>query len=122
MAEQFGTISSMMDFVYRQEDGMIRTLREQMADAEKILTGIPDPQPVPVQENNHPKHLLAEIEYISQEIEKLSLFSQNITKNITEMTSDVNQVNTAVQGSCDIAITNKENTKNVAKEISKFKV
>ena len=122
VAEQFGTISSMMDFVYRQEDGMIRTLREQMADAEKILTVMNDMNTVTVNVKNNSKQLLAEIDYISQEIEKLSLFSQNITKNITEMTSDVNQVNTAVQGSCDIAITNKENTKNVAKEISKFKV
>ena len=122
VAEQFGTISSMMDFVYRQEDGMIRALREQVADAEKILTVMNDMNTITGNVKNNSKQLLTEIEYISQEIEKLSLFSQNITKNIAEMTSDVNQVNMAVQGGCDIAITNKENTTTVAEEIHKFKV
>lgn len=40
VSEQFEKISSMMDFIYRHEDGMIRTMNEQLKDAEVVLNEI----------------------------------------------------------------------------------
>ncbi|UTC77473.1 methyl-accepting chemotaxis protein [Treponema sp. OMZ 799] len=122
VSEQFEKISSMMDFIYRQEDGMIRTMNEQLKDAEAVLHEIHGMEEVSKAVKRGSDEMLAKIEKISQELKTLSSLSENITQSMTEMSVGVGQVNKTVQDVTDIASLNKETAIGVASEIAKFKV
>ena len=115
VSEQFEKISSMMDFIYRHEDGMIRTMNEQLRDAEAV-------EEVSQAVKEGSDEMLLKIEKISQELKTLSSLSENITQRMTEMSIGVGQVNKTVQDVTDIARVNKETASGVASEIAKFKV
>ena len=122
VSEQFEKISSMMDFIYRHEDGMIRTMNEQLKDAEAVLHEIHGMEEVSQAVKKGSDEMLLKIEKISQELKTLSSLSENITQSMTEMSIGVGQVNKTVQDVADIARVNKETASGVASEISKFKV
>ena len=122
VSEQFEKISSMMDFIYRHEDGMIRTMNEQLKDAEAVLHEIHGMEEVSQAVKKGSDEMLLKIEKISQELKTLSSLSENITQSMTEMSIGVGQVNKTVQNVADIARVNKETASGVASEISKFKV
>lgn len=119
---QFEKISSMMDFIYRHEDGMIRTMNEQLKDAESVLHEIHGMEEVSHAVKKGSDEMLVKIEKISQELKTLSSLSENITQSMTEMSVGVGQVNKTVQDVTDIASLNKETAIGVASEIAKFKV
>ena len=122
VSEQFEKISSMMDFIYRHEDGMIRTMNEQLKDAEVVLNEIHGMEEVSQAVKEGSDEMLLKIEKISQELKTLSSLSENITQSMTEMSIGVGQVNKTVQNVADIARVNKETASGVASEIAKFNV
>lgn len=122
VSEQFEKISSMMDFIYRQEDGVIRTMNEQLEDSQKVLHVITDMNSLTSKVKQSSDDMLLGAEEISKELNNLSELSKNITDSMTDMADRVNKVNIAVKEVNDIAISNKKNTANVVGEIGKFKV
>ncbi|MGP1576863.1 MAG: methyl-accepting chemotaxis protein [Treponema sp.] len=122
VAEQFEKISAMMDFIYRQEDGMIRTMKEQMHDGEQVLDVIKDMNRVTERVKRDSAEMLSESTDVTKEILQLSSLSETITTSMAEMASGVAQINKAIQEINNIALTNKNHTTAVGKEISRFKV
>jgi len=122
VAEQFEKISSMMDFVYRQEDGMIRTMKEQMQGAQTVLGVINDMNAVTTKVKKNSNEILTGASDISDGVGKLSRLSDDITHSITEMAKGVMEVNQAIQEINSIAVSNTKNATSVAEEIEKFRV
>ena len=122
VSEQFEKISSMMDFIYRHEDGMIRTMNEQLKDAEAVLHEINGMGELSQAVKKSSDEMLVRTEKISQEFKKLSLLSEKITQSMAEMAVGVGQVNKNIQEVNDTARLNKETASGVVSEISKFKV
>ena len=122
VAEQFEKISAMMDFIYRQEDGVIRTMKEQMHDSETLLTVIDGMNTVTANVKKDSNEILTEAINISEGIQKLAQLSEDITRSIAEMATGVMEVNKAMQEVNEIALSNKKNSTNVTAEIEKFKV
>lgn len=122
VAEQFEKISSMMDFIYRQEDGMIRTMKEQMHDGEEVLNVINGMNTVTTKVKRDSDEILAEVTDISGEIQKLTRLSEDITRSMTEMAAGILEVNHAIQEVNTIALSNKTHVTSVTDEIEKFKV
>ena len=122
VSEQFEKISAMMDFIYRQEDGMIRTMNEQLRDAESVLHEINGMGKLSQAVKKSSDEMLVRIKNISQELKTLSSLSETITENMTEMSIGVGQVNKTVQEVSDIARLSKETASGVSSEIAKFKV
>ena len=122
VAEQFEKISAMMDFIYRQEDGVIRTMKEQMHDSETLLTVINGMNTVTANVKKDSNEILTEAINISEGIQKLAQLSEDITRSIAEMATGVMEVNKAMQEVNEIALSNKKNSTNVTAEIEKFKV
>ena len=122
VAEQFEKISAMMDFIYRQEDGMIRTMKEQMHDGEQVLTVIKDMNSVTEKVKKNSSEMLSESTDIAKEIRQLSALSETITTSMAEMAAGVAQINRSIQEINTIALTNKDHTAAVGKEAARFKV
>ncbi len=122
VAEQFEKISSMMDFIYRQEDGMIRTMKEQMHEAQTVQGVINDMNAVTTEVKKHSNAILTSSSDILDGVKKLSGLSDEITQTMIEMASGVTEVNKAIQEINSIAVSNTKNTTSVAREIEKFKV
>ena len=122
VAEQFEKISAMMDFIYRQEDGMIRTMKEQMRDGEEVLNVINGMNAVTTKVKEDSNEILIEAADISTGIQKLARLSEEITRSMTEMAAGVAGVNSAIQEINGIALNNKKYATGVTGEIEKFKV
>ena len=122
VAEQFEKISAMMDFIYRQEDGMIRTMKEQMHGGEEVLNVINGMNAITAKVKEDSNEILTEADDILVGIQKLANLSQTITQSMTEMTAGVAAVNQAMQEVNAIALNNEKNAASVTEEIGKFKV
>lgn len=122
VAEQFEKISAMMDFIYRQEDGMIRTMKEQMHDGEVVLSVINEIDTVTDQIKKSSVAILKDMAEIAEEMGQLSELSAHTVEHVEEMATGVGQVNKAVQEITDLALHHKKDTGAVAAEIKKFKV
>mgnify|MGYP001640239134 CR=1 FL=1 len=122
VAEQFEKISAMMDFIYRQEDGMIRTMKEQMQGGEEVLNVINGMNAITAKVKEDSNEILAEASDISTGIQKLADLSQTITQSMAEMAAGVTEVNKAMQEVNTIALNNQKNAASVTGEIEKFKV
>lgn len=122
VAEQFEKISAMMDFIYRQEDGMIRTMKEQMHDGEEVLRVINGMNEITAKVKKGSDEILSEATDVSEGIKKLSQLSETVTQSMAEMASGITEVNKAMQEINNIALSNKKSTSNVTEEIGKFKV
>ena len=122
VAEQFEKISAMMDFIYRQEDGMIRTMKEQMQGGEEVLNVINGMNAITAKVKEDSNEILAEASDISTGIQKLADLSQTITQSMAEMAASVAEVNKAMQEVNTIALNNQKNAASVTGEIEKFKV
>jgi len=122
VAEQFEKISAMMDFIYRQEDGMIRTMKEQRQDGEEVLHVINGMDAVTTKVKEDSNEILTEVSDISESIQKLAQLSEIITQSMAEMTTGIVEVNKSMQEVNAIALNNEKNVANVTGEIEKFKV
>ena len=122
VAEQFEKINAMMDFIYRQEDGMIRTMKEQMHGGEEVLNVINGMNAITAKVKVDSDEILTEAADISAGIKKLANLSEIITQSIAEMTSGIAEVNNAMKEVNTIAMNNQKNAANVTGEIGKFKV
>lgn len=122
VSEQFEKISSMMDFVYRQEDGMIRTMKEQLEDGNRALNVINGMNDIAVLVKNGSDEMLDRAKIVGNELKNLSVFAESVTRSMGEMSTGLEQINNAIREVNDIAQSNKENTAKVAAEIGKFKV
>ena len=122
VAEQFEKISAMMDFIYRQEDGMIRTMKEQMHGGEEVLNVINGMNAITAKVKADSDEILSGAADISAGIKKLANLSEIITQSIAEMTSGIAEVNNAMKEVNTIAMNNQKNAANVTGEIGKFKV
>ena len=122
VAEQFEKISAMMDFVYRQEDGMIRTMKEQMQGGEEVLNVINGMNAITSKVKTDSNEILSEATDISAGIRKLANLSEVITQSMAEMTAGIADVNKSMQEVNAIALNNEKNAASVTNEIGKFKV
>ena len=122
VAEQFEKISAMMDFIYRQEDGMIRTMKEQMQGGEEVLNVINGVNAITAKVKAGSDEILTETADISAGIKKLANLSEIITQSMAEMAIGVAEVNNAMKEVNTIAMNNQKNAANVTGEIGKFKV
>lgn len=122
VAEQFEKISAMMDFIYRQEDGMIRTMKEQMQGGEEVLNVIKGMNAITAKVKDDSSGILAEADNMSAGIQKLADLSKIITQSMAEMAAGVTAINKAMQEVNTIALNNQKSAANVTGEIEKFKV
>ena len=122
VAEQFEKISAMMDFIYRQEDGMIRTMKEQMQGGEEVLNAINGMNSITSNVKANSDDILSETADISASIKKLADLSEIITQSMAEMATGIAEVNNAMKEVNTIAMDNQKNAANVMEEIGKFKV
>lgn len=122
VAEQFEKISAMMDFIYRQEDGMIRTMKEQMQGGEEVLNVINGMNAITSKVKTDSNEILSEATDISAGIRKLANLSEVITQSMAEMTAGIADVNKSMQEVNAIALNNEKNAASVTNEIGKFKV
>ena len=122
VAEQFEKISAMMDFIYRQEDGMIRTMKEQMQGGEEVLNVIKGMNAITAKVKDDSSGILAEADNMSAGIQKLADLSEIITQSMAEMAAGVTAINKAMQEVNTIALNNQKSAANVTGEIEKFKV
>ena len=122
VAEQFEKISAMMDFIYRQEDGMIRTMKEQMQGGEEVLNVINGMNTLTAKVKTDSNEILTEANDISAGIQKLANLSEIITQSMSEMAAGVTEVNKAMKEVNTIALDNQKNAASVTGEIEKFKV
>ena len=122
VAEQFEKISAMMDFIYRQEDGMIRTMKEQMQGGEEVLNVINGMNTITSKVKTDSNEILSEATDISAGIRKLANLSEVITQSMAEMTAGIADVNKSMQEVNAIALNNEKNAASVTNEIGKFKV
>ncbi|EPF28280.1 methyl-accepting chemotaxis protein [Treponema medium] len=122
VAEQFEKISAMMDFIYRQEDGMIRTMKEQMQGGEEVLNVINGMNTITSKVKTDSNEILSEATDISAGIRKLANLSEVITQSMAEMATGIAEVNNAMKEVNTIAINNQKNAASVTGEIGKFKV
>lgn len=122
VSAQFEKIKNMTDSVYRQEDGMIAVMRDQMQGGEQVLNIIGEMNEITNTVKSNSDIMLSDAAQISKELENLRALSENITGSMEEMSAGVVEVNNAVQEINDIAMSNKANTADVASEIGKFKV
>lgn len=122
VAEQFEKISAMMDFIYRQEDGMIRTMKEQMKGGEEVLNVINGMNAITSKVKTDSNEILSEATDISAGIRKLANLSEVITQSMAEMTAGIADVNKSMQEVNAIALNNEKNAASVTNEIGKFKV
>jgi len=122
VAEQFEKISTMMDFIYRQEDGISRTMKEQLVDGEKVLDVIINMDTITDRVKTNSDEMRSESVVISTEIQNLASLSDAMSKIMSEMTVAVTHVNRAVQEASDVAHKNKIQINEVAGELEKFKV
>ena len=111
-----------MDFIYRQEDGMIRTMKEQRQDGEEVLHVINGMDAVTTKVKEDSNEILTEVSDISEGIQKLAQLSEIITQSMAEMTTGIVEVNKSMQEVNAIALNNEKNVANVTGEIEKFKV
>ena len=122
VAEQFEKISAMMDFIYRQEDGMIRTMKEQMQGGSEVLNVIKGMNAITAKVKDDSSGILAEADNMSAGIQKLADLSEIITQSMAEMAAGVTAINKAMQEVNTIALNNQKSAANVTGEIEKFKV
>jgi methyl-accepting chemotaxis protein len=122
VAEQFEKISAMMDFIYRQEDGMIRTMKEQMQGGEEVLNVINGMNTITSKVKTDSNEILSEATDISAGIRKLANLSEVITQSMAEMAAGIADVNKSMQEVNAIALNNEKNAASVTNEIGKFKV
>lgn len=122
VAEQFEKISAMMDFIYRQEDGMIRTMKEQMQGGSEVLNVIKGMNAITAKVKDDSSGILAEADNMSAGIQKLADLSEIITQSMAEMAAGVTAINKAMQEVNTIALNNQKSAANVTGEIGKFKV
>jgi len=122
VAEQFEKISAMMDFIYRQGDGMIRTMKEQMQGGEEVLNVINGMNAITSKVKTDSNEILSEATDISAGIRKLANLSEVITQSMAEMTAGIADVNKSMQEVNAIALNNEKNAASVTNEIGKFKV
>ena len=122
VAEQFEKISAMMDFIYRQEDGMIRTMKEQMRGGEEVLNVINGMNAITSKVKTDSNEILSEATDISAGIRKLANLSEVITQSMAEMAAGIADVNNAMKEVNTIAMNNQKNAASVTGEIGKFKV
>ena len=122
VAEQFEKISAMMDFIYRQEDGISRTMKEQLADGEKVLDVIISMDTITNRVKANSDEMRSGSVVISNEIQNLASLSDAMSKIMSEITVDVTHINRAVQGASDVAHKNKIQINEVVGELEKFKV
>ena len=122
VAEQFEKINAMMDFIYRQEDGMIRTMKEQMHGGEEVLNVINGMNAITAKVKVDSDEILTEAADISAGIQKLADLSETITQSMAEMAAGIAEVNNAMKEVNTIAMNNQKNAANVTGEIGKFKV
>ena len=122
VAEQFEKISAMMDFIYRQEDGMIRTMKEQMHDGEEVLNVMNGMNTITSEVKADSEEILTEAADISTGIQKLANLSEIITQSMAEMATGIAEVNNAMKEVSTIAMNNQKNVASVTGEIGKFRV
>ena len=122
VAEQFEKISAMMDFIYRQEDGMIRTMKEQMHDGEEVLNVMNGMNTITSKVKADSEEILTEAADISTGIQKLANLSEIITQSMAEMATGIAEVNNAMKEVNTIAMNNQKNVASVTGEIGKFRV
>ena len=118
VAAQFEKINVMMDHIYRQEDGMLRTMREQLRDAENALSVITHLNTTTNSIKTESKQMHGESDKIAQDINTIFSISENVTNNIDGMSKDIENIGTAINQMQSIAA---ENTKNTAFAIEQLK-
>lgn len=118
VAAQFEKINVMMDHIYRQEDGMLRTMREQLHDAENALAVITNLNSTTNSIKTESEQMRSESDKIAQDINTIFSISENVTNNIDGMSKDIENIGTAINQMQSIAA---ENTKNTAFAIEQLK-
>ena len=110
VAAQFEKINVMMDHIYRQEDGMLRTMREQLRDAENALAVITNLNDTTNSIKAESEHMHSESDKIARDINTIFSISENVANNIDGMSKDIETIGTAITQMHSIAADNTKNT------------
>lgn len=120
VAEQFEKISTMMDFIYRQEDGTIRTIKEQMHDGEEVLNVINTMNTVTTKVHEDSQATLNKTSVVAKDIQKLTQLSDEITQSMTEAVNVVAEADELIHNMHESIGNTQKNTASIITEIEKF--
>lgn len=119
---RFDVIFELAGKTRNQEQHIMDAMQEQNSGREQIVQAMEHIKTMTQAVKNSSKEMLANSNLVSREMDRLGAMSDAIANSMNEMASGTEQISNAVQEVSDISQTNKENIKNLAAEVEKFKV
>ena len=119
---RFDVIFELAGKTRNQEQHIMGAMREQSSGSDKIVQAMGHIKTMTQQVKHSSQEMLVNSNLVSTEMSRLGEMSDLIANSMNEMASGTVQISNAVQEVSSISQTNKENIKNLAEEVSKFKV
>jgi len=119
---KFDLVDENVKTVAEQEDSIRCSMEEQSVGSKQILESISKVNEVSQQVKHGSKEMLEGSSEVIRESKDLERVTQEISSNINEMAAGVDQINIAVHQISELGTKNKEQTRILLEEISKFTV
>ena len=119
---KFEIVDDNVKTVAEQEDSIRCSMEEQSVGSKQILESIGKVNEVSQQVKHGSKEMQEGSSEVIRESQDLERVTHEISSNINEMAAGVNQINTAVHQISELGAKNKEQTKILLDEISKFTI
>ena len=120
--EKFNTIFSLAEQVKEMSNQLTEAMREQENGSKEVLVAIKNINMVTTDVRASSEEMLKGGEGVVTHMKKLDNLTNIITDSMNEMAAGAIQINNAVQEVNQITQKNKLSIKNLAAEVSKFKV
>jgi len=120
--DKFNIIFSLAEQVKDMSTRLTDAMREQETGSKEVLIAIRNINSVTVEVKAGSEEMLKGGEGVAGEMHKLDELTRLITNSMNEMAAGAIQINKAVQEVNEITQKNKQNIRNLAEEVGKFKV
>ena len=119
---RFDAIFELAGKTRNQEQHIMGAMCEQNDGSEQIVQAMKHIEDMTHEVKKSSREMLANSNLVSEEMKRLGEMSDTIANSMNEMASGAVQISNAVNEISDISQANKENIKNLAFEVGKFKV
>ncbi len=120
--DKFNIIFNLAEQVKEMSNRLTESMKEQENGSKEVLTAIKNINMITTEVQAGSEEMLKGGEGVAEEMRKLDNLTRVITDSMNEMASGVMQINNTVQDVREITQKNKQSIKNLAAEVSKFKV
>ncbi|MGP1600991.1 cache domain-containing protein [Treponema sp.] len=120
--EKFNIIFNLAEQVKDMSARLTDAMREQENGSKEVLIAIRNINSVTVDVKAGSDEMLKGGEGVADEMRKLDGLTRTITDSMNEMAAGATQINNAIQEVNEITQKNKQNIRNLAEEVGKFKV